>query len=632
MKIKLKPEDIWEEYSKGQTYNSSHDIYDNVEKNENFYIGEQWKGVKADNLMKPVFNIVKRVCNYYSSQLCSDDIAANIQPFDATEANQAYCEMVSDRVNAIIERTNLKSMGRTNIRNCAVDGDTATVFTFDPDIETNDEVKGDITAEIVDNTNLLFGNPYSHDIQTQPYILVVQRLFTEQVKDMADEYDVKKSDIEKITSDSADDYTADDSSDELTTVITKFWKEKKMVDVDVDPLTGLMRQKTVSSVHFIKTTRNVVLKDDIDLEYQLYPIAYMSWELTKNSYHGRSPITGLIPNQIFINKTYAMCMVYMTNQGFPKVFYDNTKLSKLSNDVTKNIALPNMDMAGKLIDAVKAPDFSNQITNLIDSTIERTKEFMGASDAALGELSNPNNTSAIVAVQEASTAPLELQKLGYHDFFEQCVRILVDMIACQYGNRLIKLSDSQAKALNLVDHTEFIDTNTNTPAQPIVMNGQIVMPENNPYVVPKVVYKTSTRFDFSQLKNMNYDISVDIGQSTYWSEQTQVTTMSNLFKDGVIPDPVTYLEALPNKYIPNKQKLIDKLKGTQNNTNITTPQPQEPSLNPYNDAEAAQSNVDMRAAPGQVGSKMLQQVYQESKNKYGGDANDVSKMPSSNGS
>ena len=130
---------------------------------------------------------------------------------------------------------------------------------------------------------------------------------------------------------------------------------------------------------------------------------------------------------------------------------------------------------------------------------------------------------------------------------------------------------------------------------------------------------------------MNYEISVDIGQSTYWSEQTQVTTLSNLFDKGVIPDPVTFLEVLPNKYVPNKQAIIDKLKGSSTNTNIAMPQQQTASLNPYNDAESAQSDLDMRASPGQAGSKMLQQVYQDSKEKYGGAANDVSKMPSLNG-
>lgn len=629
MKIKLKPEDIFDEYSTGRTYNESHDLYENVEKNENFYVGEQWKGVNADNLMKPVFNIVKRVVSYYISQIASDDIGVHVQPFDATEANEAYCDMVSDLINNVIERTDIKAKARTNVRNCAVDGDTAMVLTFDPDVETNDDVKGDIKAELIDNTNIIFGNPYSDDLQSQPYILVVQRLFTEQVKDMAEEYGAKKDDVEKIVSDS-EDIRLDDADDELTTVITKFWKEKKMVDIDVDPLTGVTRQKTVNSVHFMKVTSNVVIKDDTDLEYNMYPIAYMTWEHTKNSYHGRSPITGLIPNQIFINKTFAMCMVYMTNQGFPKVFYDNTKLSKLSNDVTKNIALPNMDMAGKLIDAVKAPDFSNQITQLIDTTITYTKEFMGASDAALGELANPNNTSAIVAVQEASTAPLELQKLAFHDFYEQVVRIIIDIIGCQYGNRMIKLTESQAKQLNLVDHVEYIDKMTNLPAQPIMVNGQLMEPQNNPNVSVKIVYKTSTRFDFSALKNMNYDISVDIGQSTYWSEQTQVTTISNLFDKGIITDPVTFLECMPDKYIPNKQKLIDKLKGSQDNTNISLPQQEQPSLNPYNDAEALQADPDMRASAGQAGSAALQQVYATAKDKYGGKDNVMSQMPPSN--
>ena len=38
---------------------------------------------------------------------------------------------------------------------------------------------------MIDNTNILFGNPFDHDIQKQPYVIVMQRLYTDQVKEMA---------------------------------------------------------------------------------------------------------------------------------------------------------------------------------------------------------------------------------------------------------------------------------------------------------------------------------------------------------------------------------------------------------------------------------------------------------------
>ena len=446
MKIQKTPQAIYSELQNGITFNQSRDLYETVSKNQDFYLGDQWKGVNAPDLTKPVFNMVKRVISYFVAMIVSDDVGVHIRPFREDPISKVKADIVAAQVEAVLERTKMNTLCRSAIKNCAVDGDTAMFLGFDPDIETNQDAKGDISPEIVDNTNIYFGNPYSGDVQSQPFILVAQRLFTNQVKDMAQAYGIEN--WEDITSDiTFQPISNEGASDNLTTVITKFWKEPVEVEKGTDPLTG---EKIVSrsfTVKMMKVTQNIVLKDETDLGYADYPIAYMTWEKVKNSYHGRSPITGLIPNQIFINKIYAMCMVYMTNMGFPKIFYDRTKLSTLTNDVTKAISLPNMDMAGKMLDAVKAPDFSNQIMQLVDSTIGYTKDFMGASDAALGNIANPNNTSAIVAVQQASSVPLEIQRLDYYQFYEDIVRSIIDIMACSYGIREVRITPSQAETL-----------------------------------------------------------------------------------------------------------------------------------------------------------------------------------------
>ena len=52
-----------------------------VRQNENFFIGNQWEGVNAPDLDKPVINILKRVVSYFVSTLVSDDIGVNAEPF-----------------------------------------------------------------------------------------------------------------------------------------------------------------------------------------------------------------------------------------------------------------------------------------------------------------------------------------------------------------------------------------------------------------------------------------------------------------------------------------------------------------------------------------------------------------------
>ena len=597
MKIKTSPSEIYDEYEKGRSFNSSHGLYDTVEKNQSFYLGDQWRGVNAPDLTKPVFNIIKRVTSYFAAMIVSDDVGVNIVPFHATDTNKAIADVISKQVEAVLERTKANTKCRTNIKNCAVDGDTCMFVNFNPDIETNQDAKGDIELEIIDNTNVMFGNPYSDDTQSQPYILIVQRLFTDQVKDMAKSMGVSDEDARRITPDSETMSLVTKSADELTTVITKFWKEKKDVEVGFDPITKQKIKRTRTSVHMTKVTRDVTLREPVDMGYVNYPIAYMTWEHVKNSYHGRSPITGLIPNQIFINKIYAMCMVYMTNMGFPKIFYDQNKLGKLSNDVTKAVALPNMDMAGKMLDAIKAPDFSNQIIQLVDSTISYTKDFLGASDAALGNISNPNNTSAIVAVQQASSVPLEIQKLDYYQFYEDIVRSIVDVMACSYGIREVRITEEQAKTMGLV--------------------------EGQDPITGEVQYASAMTVNFGVLHNMNYDIDVEIGASSYWSETTQVQTMDSLFEKGIITNPVTYLEGIPDKYIPNKRKIIEEIKAEQEAMQMAQAMMAQPI--PGNPADpnvtvGMQDGEDNRAPVNEAGNQQLQDVYAASKEFYGGNA------------
>ena len=65
---------------------------------------------------------------------------------------------------------------------------------------------------------------------------------------------------------------------------------------------------------------------------------------------------------------------------------------------------------------------------------------------------------------------------------------------------------------------------------------------------------------------MDFDehkLAVDIGEASYWSELTQLQTMDSLFQKGLITDALLYLDSIPDKYIPNKQKIIDALKEQQ---------------------------------------------------------------------
>lgn len=112
--------------------------------------------------------------------------------------------------------------------------------------------------------------------------------------------------------------------------------------------------------------------------------------------------------------------------------------------------------------------------------------------------------------------PWELQKLAFYQFIEDCVRIMIDIIATDYDTRKAVYMKSDEK---------------NQPQEQV------------------------ETFDFSQLKKLKLKLKVDVGASAYWSEIDQTITADNLFSKQVIPTPGMYLDSIPSSSVKNMQKL-----------------------------------------------------------------------------
>lgn len=492
MKIKTDPKDIWQEYQSGREYNTSIGLYDNVRKNEKFYIGDQWDGVNAPDLPKPTLNFIKRVVAYFISMLVSDDISVSFAP--SAGFPEDICRLLSEEVDRVFERTKLKAKNRTLMRNAAVDGDACAYFYYDPDARGNDDVKGGIMVEVVENINVYFGNPYVNDVQTQPYILIAQR---RQVAAVQEEAKANGQKYEEIKPDSDDVQGESGSDNKLCTVLVKLWREN-------------------DTIWCQKSTENSIVREKWDTELSLYPIAYMSWDEKKASYHGQSVITGLIPNQIAVNKLYAMAIRSVEMTAFPKIVYDETRIKKWTNRVGEAVGVIG-DPSTAVATSFRAQDMSYQVSDVIERLISHTRDFMGASDAALGNVS-PDNTSAIIAVQQASAVPLELQKLSFYQFVEDCVRIMVDIMGVNYGVRTRELTVND------------------------MQTGEEMLVEVD--------------YDFGTLKPKAPEMQIDVGAAAYWSELMQVQTLDNLFAAGVISDPELYVDIIPDKYLSSKQKIL----------------------------------------------------------------------------
>lgn len=595
----------WSLYEEGRGFNNSltPNYYTMVDTNTEFYAGNQWIHLPMtpamSRLPKPVFNVIKRVTNVLVSQVASGGISVNLEPLSFYDGGEGSAEaggisetkFAQAEITNILEKLRMEYRMRDALIDAAQTGDYCAHFYWDayarPYGGASGAYRGEICMELVDGINVMMGNPNSPKVQSQPYILLIGR---DTVANLREEYLEQHPGDEigamRIQQD-GDRYEQAGSSGkvELTGdegakcsyvfLYEKIAHEQPMVDVDgkpvLEPVTykngdpvyekgddgeilkdasgkpiQKMRQvkERVESVHVSKCTRSAVIFEDVDTGLESYPIAWANWEKQKNCYHGRALVTGVIPNQIFINSMYAMVMRHLQQEAFPKTIYNADVIGQWTNEIGQSIAVHGLQ-PNQAINQVAAnlhpADMSNQILSVIDRVVALTKECLGVTDVQMGTVKS-ENTSAIMVMQSNAEVPLETIRSGMYEWMEDIVRILLDMMGTYYGVRPVAVNRSME-----------------IPATDI-SSGQAVL---NQYTGQMKMVSETRRvleeYDFSRLKHLHLDVRVDVGAATAYSEIAMTQTLDNL-REAQLIDTIDYLERIPDKLIPNKQALINKLK------------------------------------------------------------------------
>ena len=505
---KITPEQVQAEYQKMLGYNTAVNLDETVRANENFFIGKQWEGVDAKGLPTPVYNFLKQVVLFSVANITTDNIKMQATPLACERTPEdvgRVAEIVNKEFDRLFEFNRVPNLVREYMRNAAVDGDSC-LFTFwDDTVDAGFGLRGGIRTEIVDNMRVGFGNTACRDPQKQPYILIERREMTKELRRAAQEagnplWNDIQPDNENHNTDSYK------NSSERSTVLLRMWKERK---------TGTVWACEVSG--------RVMLREPWDMGLRLYPVTWINWDYIPDSYHGQALVTGLIPNQIFVNKLFAMSMISLMTSAFPRTVYDKTRIPKWNNAVGAAIGVNGGDVSGvaKIIDPAQ---ISPQIAQFIQTSVDYTRQFLGATSAALGE-TRPDNTSAIIALQRAASIPSEITKQNLYKSIEDLGRIYLDFMAAYYGKRKVQVS------------------------MPDVGADILAFAGKDPEELETVL------FDYGILNDMPMALKLDVGASSYWSEMASVQTLDNL----LMQDKITieeYLERIPDGYIPKRQELI----------------------------------------------------------------------------
>jgi len=480
------------EYRRGLAHNSSIGLEDELRRAHNFVIGKQWEGVDAPQLPKPVFNFIKRTVIYTVQNLSSTSLKLSATSLGGSHPRLERA--LNMELDNIFEHNSLIELFWDFLHSAAIRGDACLVARWDSDALNHRGERGSIVAEAVENDRVFFGATSSDEVDDQPYIIISRRERLENVRKLIKARAAEVGEPAPELRPDIDAYEIpfkDDDADSAT-VLLRFWKNAD---------TG--------TIWCFECCRGAIIRDAWDTGLTRYPIIWMPWDKSPDTYHGQSLVTSLIPNQIFVNKLFAMSMLTLMTISHPKIVYDRTRISKWDNRVGAAIPMLGGDV-NSVARVIEPAHLSPQIAQFIDMTVSYSQTLLGATPAALGEV-RPDNSSAIIALQKASSLPNELARRRLYREIERFGRILIEMIGEYYG--VTPVPDG--------DRVELID--------------------------------------FSQLKSAGVTLRLDVGSAAHWSEFSIVGTLDNLLSKGLITFE-EYLERLPDAYLPGKYELLERTK------------------------------------------------------------------------
>lgn len=513
---------IWTLFEKGRNYHRQTGIYTDTDRNYRFYNGNQWEGAKLGDVEPVQKNFIKPIVKYKVSVIHDNlyGIVYSSQNFESQQFQREsgkYCDMLNRYAGRVWEKDKMDFKGRRVTKDAAINDEGIVYVDFDQESMMP-------SNEIVKKNDIYYGNENDDDIQNQPYILIRKRMPVVNARELAVELGMSEDKLDFIIGDNDTFEESGDAAkmelDNMVTVVYKMYRKD-------------------GTVHFSVACRWVTIVEDVDMGLKLYPIAHMIWEEKEGSARGEGEVRYLIPNQIEVNRTEVRRVLTVKYQAYPQKVADRSKISNPNalNTVGGTIWTNNQPVEDvhKIVGVIPPAQMSPDVVKLQEDLIQMTRDLAGAGDTATGQV-NPESASgrAILAVQQASQAPMTEQKETYKNFLEDLAKIWLEYLIVYAEN-----------GVNL----EQVDTDPQTGDEVITLVN-----------VPQSV-----------LEQLQATVKIDITPKSVYDKFAQEQTLENMLIGGLfsierLPEFEAYVEALDDDSVAPKKKLqeiVKKMRATQ---------------------------------------------------------------------
>ena len=509
----IKETPIWALYEKGRNYHRRVGIYVDTDRNYRMYNGDQWAGAKLGDVEPVQKNFIKPIVKYKCAVIHDNLYAVvysslNYENRAFRQQADRYCSMLNRYAANIWERDKMDFKGRRVTKDSAINDEGIIYVNFDREKMTP-------INEIVKKNDIYYGNENDDDIQNQPYILIRKRMPVSNAIDLALREGMSEDKIDFIIGDTdtfeESGEAAKEELDNMVTIVYKLYKKD-------------------GTVHFAIATRWVEIAKDMDTGLSLYPVAHFNWEEKEGSARGEGEVRYLIPNQIEVNRTEVRRVLTVKYQAFPQKVVDVSKIANPSalntvGGVIKTNGAP-VDDIHKIVGTIPPAQMSPDVVQLQTDMIQMTRDLSGAGDTATGQV-DPESASgrAILAVQQASQAPMTEQKESYKNFIEDLARIWLDYLIV-YSEDGVNMEEAQVDPMTGEETVQIVN-------------------------VPQ-----------SALQQLQATVKIDVTPKSVYDRFAQEQTIENLMMNGFftaqrLGELKAYAEALDDDSVAPKQKILE---------------------------------------------------------------------------
>ena len=509
----IKETPIWGLYEKGRNYHRLTSIYTDTDRNYRMYNGDQWEGAKLGDVEPVQKNFIKPIVKYKCSVIHSNLFAINYssQNYENREFRkqaERYCELLTGYAARIWERDKMDYKGRRITKDAAINDEGIIYVYFDEEKQTP-------VNEIVKKNDIYYGDENDDDIQAQPYILIRKRMPVSNAIDLALSLGMSEDKVDLIIGDNDTFEESGEASkkeiDDKVTVVYKMYKKD-------------------GTVRFSVATRWAEVAEDNDTGLTMYPVAHFVWEEKEGSARGEGEVRYLIPNQIEVNRTEVRRVLTVKYQAFPQKVVDMSKVANPQalntvGGVIKTNGTP-VDDVHRIVGTIPPAQMSPDVKLLQEDLIQMTRDLAGAGDTATGQV-DPESASgrAILAVQQASQAPMTEQKESFKNFVEDLAKIWLEYL-------LVYAVDG------------------------VNMEEEVTDP------VTGETYIQMVNVPQSAMKQLQATVKIDITPKGPLDKYAQEQTIENLLLNGFftaqrVGELKAYAEALPDDSVAPKLKILE---------------------------------------------------------------------------